>query len=132
MKPRILLIDNSTERRTAIRFMLQEKHFQVLETDDVQESLKNLNNLKCDLIMISDRLNEEAFVLIQMIRDHESTYTPIVLLGHELREEPLTTARKAGISAYLDQPYYLKNALAFRHITTKILKKASLMPLARG
>jgi CheY-like chemotaxis protein len=132
MQPRVLLIDNSLSRRTVIRLLLQQKDFLVLEASDVQESLQHLSNLKCDLIMICDCLNEEACFFIQLIRDHELTYTPIVLLGHDLREEPLSIARKAGISACLNQPYYLKNASAFEKITTKILKKASLMPLVRA
>ena len=132
MKQRILLIDQSIERRTVIRSLLQEKDFQVLETGDVQESLQHLSKLQCDLIIISNCLNEDAFVFIQLIREHELTYTPIILLGNDLREEPLTIARKAGISACLNRPYYLRNASAFRHITSKILKKAGLTPLARA
>jgi DNA-binding response OmpR family regulator len=125
MKTQILLIDQSSQRSAAICSLLQQNDLQILPANTISESLQHLVNTEFSLVIISASLNEEATGLIKRIRKYESRYTPIVLMNTELLEETLTAARQCGISACLDQRYYLSSASAFRRITTKLLQKAN-------
>ncbi|MEA5605942.1 ATP-binding protein [Nostoc sp. UHCC 0252] len=105
---RILLVDDNTDTRELIAFVLEESGAQVTSVSSVGEALEALIRLRPN-ILVSDigMPDEDGYSLIRQVRSHEALSgekIPAVALTAFARDEECKLALEAGFQLHLSKP----------------------------
>lgn len=107
MAKRIMVIDDSASLREAVRAVLTEAGYEVLDAIDGKEGLEKLDGRKVDL-MICDvhmpGLDGITFVKEVKRRD-DYRFVPIIMLTTESSEEGKQAGQVAGARAWIVKPF---------------------------
>lgn len=107
MRKTILVVDDSTSLRTAVRIALHEAGYEVVEAEDGQAALSKLDGRKYHLV-ISDvnmpRLDGIGFVTA-MKQMPAYKYTPVVMLTTESGQDMIGKGKAAGAKAWMIKPF---------------------------
>lgn len=106
-KKTILIVDDSTSMRAAVRIALDSAGYDVVEAADGQDALGKLDGRKLHLV-ISDvnmpRLDGYGFVTA-MKQKPSYKYTPVVMLTTEDSAAKKERGREAGVKAWIVKPF---------------------------
>ncbi len=106
-KKTILIVDDSTSLRAAVRIALDSAGYDVVEASDGQDALGKLDGRKLHLV-ISDvnmpRLDGYGFVAA-MTQKASYKYTPVVMLTTEDSAAKKERGREAGVKAWIVKPF---------------------------
>lgn len=106
-KKTILIVDDSTSLRAAVRIALDTAGYDVVEAADGQDALGKLDGRKLHLV-ISDvnmpRLDGYGFVAA-MKQKPSYKYTPVVMLTTEDSAAKKERGREAGVKAWIVKPF---------------------------
>ena len=106
-KKTILVVDDSSSLRTAVRIALTGAGYDVAEADDGQTALTRLDGRKYHLV-ISDvnmpRMDGLTFVT-QMKTNPTYKYTPVLMLTTEAGEGKKAQGKAAGAKAWMVKPF---------------------------
>jgi two-component system chemotaxis response regulator CheY len=107
MKKTILVVDDSTSLRTAVRIALHDAGYDVVEAEDGQAALTKLDGRKYHLV-ISDvnmpRLDGIGFVTaLKQLPAYK--YTPVVMLTTESGQDKMAKGKAAGAKAWMVKPF---------------------------
>jgi two-component system chemotaxis response regulator CheY len=107
MKKTILVVDDSTSLRTAVRIALNDAGYDVVEAEDGQAALGKLDGRKYHLV-VSDvnmpRLDGISFVAA-MKQMPNYKYTPVVMLTTEAGQDKMAKGKAAGAKAWMVKPF---------------------------
>ncbi len=104
----VLLVDDNTDTRELIAFVLQQSGAQVTSVSSVSEALETLRRLKPD-VLVSDigMPDEDGYSLIRKVRAREALgkeNIPAVALTAFARDEERSLALQAGFQVHLSKP----------------------------
>lgn len=107
MRQLILIVDDSNSIRLAVRTVLQESGYDIMEASDGQEGIDKLDGRKYHLI-ISDynmpRVNGLEFVAAcRQLQKYK--FTPIIMLTSESDDEKKQAAKHHGVKIWLKKPF---------------------------
>ena len=98
--PKILIIDNSQERATALAQILKTNQYRVAVPLRLQEGLADqVSRVKPDIILIGVDFPGQA-ILNSIASLHECYPCPTVMFSRDERSETIQAATRAGVSAY--------------------------------
>jgi two-component system chemotaxis response regulator CheY len=107
MRRTILVVDDSTSLRTAVRIALSDAGYDVVEAEDGQTALSKLDGRKFHLVL-SDvnmpRLDGIGFVAA-MKQLPAYKYTPVVMLTTESGQDKMAKGKAAGAKAWIVKPF---------------------------
>jgi DNA-binding response OmpR family regulator len=123
--PTILVIDNDPSTAAVFQKLLESKDYQVLTSNSGRESLKIVERVMLDLIILDLLMPEmDGWQLCQAIR--ELTRTPILIISAIESPEIITKTLDLGADDYLVKPIssftllaHIKN-LVRRHKTEEL------------
>ena len=106
-KRTVLIVDDSAYVRRMIHFALAQIPFELLDSHDGVEAIRQLENNSVDLIITDLTMpNMDGFELIQEIRNRsEGQHLPIIMLTGETDDECRERARAIGVSAFIVKPF---------------------------
>ncbi len=103
----VLLVDDDTSAREALRLVLESQHLECIEVGNGSEALEWLASHQADLIISDNQMPEVSGLdFIDQIQLHQkpANTSPIILLSGHLNEDDKHRARQAGVFAILDKP----------------------------
>lgn len=107
MKKSILIVDDSSSLRTAVRISLESAGYQVTEAGDGMDAVTKLDGQKYHLV-ISDvnmpRMDGIEFVT-KMKQLPAYKYTPVVMLTTESGQDKMARGKAAGAKAWMVKPF---------------------------
>jgi len=114
MAKTVLAVDDSLSIRMMVSLTLQQFGYKVIEAED---GLAGLAQLKSQLVdMVITDLNMPRLDGIGFIRGIRSlpelSFTPIVMLTTESRDESKEKARQAGATGWITKPFLPEQLLA--------------------
>jgi len=104
---KVLLVDDNTSTREALRLVLESQHLQCVEVGNGSEALEWLATHQTDLIISDNQMPVMTGLdFIDQIHPQRkpSNEPPIILLSGHLDEQEKHRARQAGVFAILDKP----------------------------
>ena len=104
---KVLLVDDNTSTREALRLVLESQHLQCVEVGNGSEALEWLATHQTDLIISDNQMPVMTGLdFIDQVQLHQkpSNEPPIILLSGHLDEQEKHRARQAGVFAILDKP----------------------------
>jgi len=104
---KVLLVDDNTSAREALRLVLESQHIQCIEAGNGSEALEWLATNQADLIISDNQMPVlTGLDFIDEIQMHQNpaNVSPIILLSGHLNEQDKNRARQAGVFAILDKP----------------------------
>jgi two-component system, OmpR family, KDP operon response regulator KdpE len=120
--PRVLIVEDESQLRFALRRNLEQAGYAVKETEDGAGALKELGAFKPDVILLDLMLPDMSGVDVcrEMRRDSE---TPIVVLSALEDEKTKVAALDEGADDYLTKPFgmeelFARIRVALRHGTS--------------
>jgi CheY-like chemotaxis protein len=104
---KVLLVDDDTSTRQALRLVLQSQHIQCVEVSNGSEALEWLATHQTDLIISDNQMPVMTgldFIDQIHLRQKPANDPPVILLSGHLDEQDKHRARQAGVFAILDKP----------------------------
>lgn len=105
-KKRVLVVDDNTEVRAAVRFLLS-KYCELFEAENGAEALAVAGENLPDIIVSDIHMPEmDGFELCKRIKEnHATSHIPIILLTTDKMEGSRIQGLQAKAEAYLDKPF---------------------------
>ena len=104
-KKNVLII---SEKEKSIKKMFSTKYYNVIETEDIAEALKNLNS-EVDIIFIDEFIAKGKIkMLLQNFKEKAKNNIPIIMLCESYKESVLESYIAEGITECLLMPIKLK------------------------
>lgn len=109
--PRILVVDDETQLRRALRRSLEGREYDVREADDGATGLREFDSFKPDVVLLDLMLPDMSGVDVcrELRRKHE---TPIIVLSVADEETTKVAALDEGADDYLTKPFGMDELLA--------------------
>ena len=107
MQKKIMTVDDSPTVRKVLCMALSAAGYQVIEASDGRDALKCVESHSIDLLITDLKMpNMDGLDLIRELRRRPGLqYLPIIMLTGESGEDCRTTARDAGVSAFIVKPF---------------------------
>lgn len=110
----ILIVDDSSSLRMAVRISLKGAGYDVIEATDGREALAKLTGQKVHLIL-SD-VNMPVMDGLSFVRELKKRdayrFTPVVMLTTEVADDKKQQGREAGARAWIVKPFQPQQLLA--------------------
>jgi DNA-binding response OmpR family regulator len=113
VKKRILLIDDETDFRAALRVRLEAAGYEVLEAEDGATGLDMAKEQKPDLIILDLMLPKIAgYNVARLLKaDENCDDIPIVMLTARAQETDVNIGLAVGADAYITKPFKSRELL---------------------
>jgi two-component system alkaline phosphatase synthesis response regulator PhoP len=111
-KSRILIVEDESKIRSALRDFLDFKGFAVLEATDGIEAQKQISKHKTDLILLDLMLPEISGEQLCKQWRKEGLQTPIIMVTAKGQEKEKITGLNLGADDYITKPFSLEELLA--------------------
>ncbi|MEZ5650441.1 MAG: response regulator [Burkholderiaceae bacterium] len=105
---RVLLIEDTPDIRTLLRFLLQSSGIQVMAVGDGRSALELIECWPAPDVILLDRMLPfvDGDELLRRIRAEPSwAHVPIVVVSAKAREEEIAQAMAAGANEYITKPF---------------------------
>jgi DNA-binding response OmpR family regulator len=114
MRKRILIADDEPNIVVSLEFLMQRKGYEVRAASDGEETLRQLQEFKPDLVLLDIMLPlRNGFEVCQRIRENpEWRHTRIVMLTAKGREVEVTKGLALGADVYITKPFATRELLA--------------------
>jgi len=103
----ILVVDDSSSLRTAVRIALTGAGFDVVEAEDGKQALSKLDGRKYHLVLSDVNMpNLDGYGFVTAMKQLPAyKYTPVVMLTTETSDEKKELGRQAGAKAWIVKPF---------------------------
>ena len=105
---RVLLIEDTPDIRTLLRFLLQSSGIQVMAVGDGRSALELIECWPAPDVILLDRMLPfvDGDELLRRIRAEPTwAHVPIVVVSAKAREEEIAQAMAAGANEYITKPF---------------------------
>ena len=108
---RILLVEDETGIREAVKLNLEMEGYEVVETGNGKEALELVGNQHFDLLLLDVMLPDvDGFAITEQVR-LSNTEVPILMLTAKDLAQDRVTGLKKGADDYLTKPFNLEELL---------------------
>ncbi len=107
MSKTILVVDDSSSLRTAVRIALTGAGFEVVEAEDGKQALTKLDGRKYHLVISDVNMpNLDGFGFVTAMKQMAAyKYTPVVMLTTETGDDKKEKGKAAGAKAWIVKPF---------------------------
>jgi two-component system, chemotaxis family, chemotaxis protein CheY len=107
MAKTILVVDDSSSLRTAVRIALTGAGYEVVEADDGRNGLTKLDGRKYHLVISDVNMpNLDGFGFVTAMKQMAAyKYTPVVMLTTEAGDDKKAKGKEAGAKAWIVKPF---------------------------
>lgn len=107
MSKTILIVDDSSSLRTAVRIALTGAGFDVVEAEDGKQALTKLDGRKYHLVISDVNMpNLDGFGFVTAMKQMAAyKYTPVVMLTTETGDDKKEKGKAAGAKAWIVKPF---------------------------
>ncbi len=107
MAKTILIVDDSSSLRMAVRIALTSAGYEVIEAEDGKAALAKLDGRKLHLVISDVNMpNLDGYGFVQAMKQMPAyKYTPVVMLTTEDSTEKKERGRDAGAKAWIVKPF---------------------------
>ncbi len=107
MSKTILVVDDSSSLRTAVRIALTGAGFDVVEAEDGKQALTKLDGRKYHLVISDVNMpNLDGFGFVTAMKQMAANkYTPVVMLTTETGDDKKEKGKAAGAKAWIVKPF---------------------------
>lgn len=107
MAKTILVVDDSSSLRTAVRIALTGAGYEVVEADDGRNGLSKLDGRKYHLVISDVNMpNLDGFGFVTAMKQMPAyKYTPVVMLTTEAGDNKKEQGKAAGAKAWIVKPF---------------------------
>lgn len=107
MSKTILVVDDSSSLRTAVRIALTGAGFDVVEAEDGKQALTKLDGRKYHLVISDVNMpNLDGFGFVAAMKQMAAyKYTPVVMLTTETGDDKKEKGKAAGAKAWVVKPF---------------------------
>lgn len=107
MSKTILVVDDSSSLRTAVRIALSGAGFEVIEAEDGKQALTKLDGRKYHLVISDVNMpNLDGFGFVTAMKQMPAyKYTPVVMLTTEAGDDKKEKGKAAGAKAWIVKPF---------------------------
>lgn len=107
MSKTILVVDDSSSLRTAVRIALTGAGFDVVEAEDGKQALTKLDGRKYHLVISDVNMpNLDGFGFVTAMKQMAAyKYTPVVMLTTEAGDDKKEKGKAAGAKAWIVKPF---------------------------
>ncbi|MBI5924693.1 MAG: response regulator [Aquabacterium sp.] len=107
MSKTILVVDDSSSLRTAVRIALSGAGFDVIEAEDGKQALTKLDGRKYHLVISDVNMpNLDGFGFVTAMKQMPAyKYTPVVMLTTEAGDDKKEKGKAAGAKAWIVKPF---------------------------
>lgn len=104
---KILLVDDSSSLRIAVRQALTEAGYEVVEAEDGQRALSLLDGRRFHLIITDINMPKiDGFTLIDLMKKFPAyRYTPVVIISTIDSEHKIDRGQDMGANAWVVKPF---------------------------
>ena len=128
-KPRILVVDDESNARAALRTILSEEGYEISEAQDGEAGLASLTELAPDVVLADVRMPKmDGLTLLRKAKEHGSAAS-FVMMTAFASVEAAVEAMRLGAENYLVKPLDVNSVLIFLE---KALEKRKLVREAAG
>ena len=103
-KHTILCVDDDKDNLDLIKFVFEQKGFEVVACDSLEDCLLQVRQNRFDAIILDNRFDDKTSLEICREIRHYKPHTPIVFFSGEARPSEIKKALEAGGNAYLVKP----------------------------
>ncbi len=107
MPKTILVVDDSSSLRTAVRIALTGEGYDVVEAEDGKVALTKLDGRKYHLVISDVNMpNMDGFTFVAAMKQNATyKYTPVVMLTTESGDDKKERGKAAGAKAWIVKPF---------------------------
>jgi two-component system chemotaxis response regulator CheY len=107
MPKTIMVVDDSTSLRTAVRIALNSAGYEVVEASDGKAALDKLDGRKLHLVISDVNMpNMDGYTFVQAMKQLPAyKYTPVVMLTTESSDDKKEKGKAAGAKAWIVKPF---------------------------
>lgn len=107
MAKTILVVDDSSSLRTAVRIALSREGYDVVEAEDGKAALAKLDGKKYHLVVCDVNMpNLDGFGFVTAMKQHPAyKYVPVVMLTTEAGDDKKERGKAAGAKAWIVKPF---------------------------
>lgn len=107
MSKTILVVDDSSSLRTAVRIALSGAGFEVVEAEDGKQALTKLDGRKYHLVISDVNMpNLDGFGFVTAMKQMAAyKYTPVIMLTTEAGDDKKEKGKAAGAKAWIVKPF---------------------------
>jgi len=107
MAKTILVVDDSSSLRMAVRIALTGAGYEVVEAEDGKAALSKLDGRKYHLVISDVNMpNLDGYGFVQAMKQQAAyKYTPVVMLTTEDSNEKKERGREVGAKAWIVKPF---------------------------
>ena len=115
-KPKIILVDDSDQKRATYLDKFKSEGFEVLEAVNGRKGLEKIEAEKPDLIFTGIDMPEmDGWTMIREIKkDPELAKIPIMISSHMNREKDLKASKEMGIEEFIYYGFVTLNEVVLR------------------
>ena len=114
MSPKILVVEDDQAIRKMLRFVLQQKHFDILEAEDAEQAFRLIHNKSPSLILLDWMLPGMSGVdLARKLKEvQETSHLPIIMITAKGEEEDMVRGLDSGADDYVTKPFSPRELVA--------------------
>lgn len=107
MAKTILVVDDSSSLRTAVRIALTGAGYEVIEAEDGRNALTKLDGRKYHLVISDVNMpNLDGFGFVSSMKQMAAyKYTPVVMLTTEAGDDKKAQGKASGAKAWIVKPF---------------------------
>lgn len=107
MAKTILVVDDSSSLRTAVRIALTGAGYEVVEAEDGRNALTKLDGRKYHLVISDVNMpNLDGFGFVSSMKQMAAyKYTPVVMLTTEAGDDKKAQGKASGAKAWIVKPF---------------------------
>lgn len=107
MAKTILIVDDSSSLRMAVRIALTSAGYEVVEAEDGKQALGKLDGRKYHLVISDVNMpNLDGYGFVTAMKQMPNyKYTPVVMLTTEDGNDKKERGREAGVKAWIVKPF---------------------------
>ena len=114
MSPKILVVEDDQAIREMLRFVLQQKHFDILEAENAEQALRLIHDRSPSLILLDWMLPGMSGVdLARKLKEvQETSNLPIIMITAKGEEEDTVRGLDSGADDYVTKPFSPRELVA--------------------
>ncbi len=114
MSPKILVVEDDQAIREMLRFVLKQKHFDILEAENAEQALRLIHDRSPSLILLDWMLPGMSGVdLARKLKEvQETSNLPIIMITAKGEEEDMVRGLDSGADDYVTKPFSPRELVA--------------------
>jgi|TARA_Y100000814_G_C12329530_1_gene400932 two-component system phosphate regulon response regulator PhoB len=114
LSPKILVVEDDQAIREMLRFVLKQKHFDILEAENAEQALRLIHDRSPSLILLDWMLPGMSGVdLARKLKEvQETSNLPIIMITAKGEEEDMVRGLDSGADDYVTKPFSPRELVA--------------------